>query len=174
MIAKQKVIPASSATSATRFGVSSRLTPSFSRTSEAPDAEEAARLPCLTTFAPVPAMTIADIVEMFTVFAPSPPVPTMSTVRPGTSMTFACSYIVRTSPVISWTVSPLARSATANPAICASVASPRMIRSIAHAVSSADRSRPSSRPLSRAGQERPAAVSPPAGVTALMGPLQMS
>ena len=69
--------------------------PSFSRTSEAPEALDAARLPCLTTFAPVPATTIADIVEMFTVFAPSPPVPTMSTVAPGTSI----SWRARTSPV---------------------------------------------------------------------------
>ena len=35
-------------------------------------------------------------------------------------------------------VSPLARSATANPAICAAVAAPDMISVIAHAVSSAD------------------------------------
>ncbi len=166
--AKQKVMPASSATSATRLGVSSRLTPSFSSTSEAPDAEEAARLPCLTTFAPVPATTIADMVEMLTVLAPSPPVPTMSTVSPGTSITVAWSYIVRTRPEISSTVSPLDLRATAKAAICTSVASPRMITSSAQAVSSADRSRPSSSPFSRAGQERPAAVSPPAGVTALM------
>ncbi len=99
--AKQMVMPASSATSATRRGVRFRLIPSFSRTSEEPEAEDAARLPCLTTFAPVPATTIADIVEMFTVLAPSPPVPTMSTAGPGTSITFACAYMVRTSPVIS-------------------------------------------------------------------------
>ena len=77
-------------------------------------------MPCLTTFAPVPATTMADMVEMLTVLAPSPPVPTMSTVGPGTSITLACSYIVRTRPAISSTVSPLARSATANPAIWAS------------------------------------------------------
>lgn len=91
--AKQKVIPASSATSATRPGASSRLTPSFSSTSEAPEAEEAARLPCLTTLAPVPAITMEDMVEMLTVWAPSPPVPTMSTLSPGTSMVRACAYI---------------------------------------------------------------------------------
>ncbi len=43
-----------------------------------------------------------------------------------------------------------------------------MILSIAQAVSSALWSRPSSSPFSTAGQERPAAVSPPAGVTALI------
>ncbi|CAM5736937.1 hypothetical protein STENM223S_11228 [Streptomyces tendae] len=108
-------------------------------------------------------------VEMFTVLAPSPPVPTMSTVAPGTSITLAWSYSARTQPVISSTVSPLARRDTAKPAICASVASPRMMRSIAQAASSADRSRPSRSLFSRAGQERPAAVSPPAGVTSAHG-----
>src|SRR5438067_1840192 len=64
-------MPASCATSATRCGLSSRLTPSLPSTSEAPEAEDAARLPCLTTVAPVPATTIADMVEMLTVRAPS-------------------------------------------------------------------------------------------------------
>ncbi|CAM5482799.1 hypothetical protein STANM309S_06031 [Streptomyces tanashiensis] len=116
----------------------------------------------------MPATTIEAIVEMLTVLAPSPPVPTMSTAGPGTSITLACAYMVRTRPVISCTVSPLARSATMNPAIWASVASPLMIRSIAQAVSSAERSLPSSSPFSRTGQERPAVVGPPAGVAALM------
>lgn len=166
--AKQKVMPASSATSATRFGVSSRLTPSFSSTSEAPLADDAARLPCLTTFAPVPATTIADIVEMFTVFAPSPPVPTMSTLGPGTEIRFAWAYIVRTRPEISSTVSPLARSATAKPAIWAFVASPLRMRSIAHAVEWALWSRLSRRAFSTPGQERSATLSPPTGVTTFM------
>lgn len=80
--------------------------PSFSRTSEEPLAEDEARLPCLTTFAPVPAITMADIVEMLTVFARSPPVPTMSTAGPGMSSGCACAYIASTRPVISSTVSP--------------------------------------------------------------------
>ncbi len=42
------------------------------------------RLPCLTTRAPVPATTIADIVEMLTVCARSPPVPQVSTAGPST------------------------------------------------------------------------------------------
>ncbi len=167
--AKQKVMPASTATSATRRGVSSRLTPSSPSTSEAPLALEAARLPCLTTVAPVPATTMADIVEMLTVLARSPPVPTMSTVGPGTSMRLACSYMVRTRPAISSTVSPLARRATAKPAICTSVASPRMMRSMAQAASSVVRSRPAISVLSTSGQVCAAAGEPPAGVTTLMG-----
>ncbi len=166
--AKQKVMPASSATSTTRCGGSSRLTPSLPRTSEEPLADDEARLPCLTTLAPVPATTIADMVEMLTVLAMSPPVPTMSTVRPGTWMVVACSYIARTSPETSVTVSPLARSATAKPAICTSVASPLMMRSIAQAVSSAVRSWPRSRGVSTPGQERAATLSPPTGVTTFM------
>ena len=41
-------------------------------------------MPCLTTRAPVPATTIADIVEMLTVLARSPPVPQVSTAGPST------------------------------------------------------------------------------------------
>ena len=59
-------------------------TPSASRTSAVPQADEAARLPCLTIRAPAAAAAIVPIVEMFTVLAPSPPVPTRSTIRPGT------------------------------------------------------------------------------------------
>ena len=43
------------------------------------EADDAARLPCLTTGTPAAAVTTAAIVEMLTVCAPSPPVPTMST-----------------------------------------------------------------------------------------------
>ena len=54
-------------------------TPSSSSTSAVPQAEDAARLPCLTTARPDPAVTSAAMVEMFTVWARSPPVPTTST-----------------------------------------------------------------------------------------------
>ena len=77
--------------------------------------------------------------------------------RPGTSMVLACSYMARTRPVISSTVSPLARSATAKPAICTSVASPLMMRSIAQAVSSALRSSP----RQQGGQHARARSGPP-------------
>ena len=55
------------------------LTPSASNKSAAPDLEEDALLPCLTTRAPAAAATIAAVVEIFIVCAPSPPVPTVST-----------------------------------------------------------------------------------------------
>ena len=55
--------------------------PKFSSKSADPDLEEAARLPCLITFAPAAAAIIAEVVEMLMVCAPSPPVPTVSTAR---------------------------------------------------------------------------------------------
>ena len=48
-----------------------------------PQADEAALLPCLTIRAPAAAAAMVPMVEMLTVLAPSPPVPTKSTVRPG-------------------------------------------------------------------------------------------
>ena len=53
--------------------------PSASSRSAAPDFEEAARLPCFTTFTPAAAAMIAEVVEILIVWAPSPPVPTVST-----------------------------------------------------------------------------------------------
>ena len=70
----------------------------------------------------------------------SPPVPTTSSSRPGTLIGVACAYIAATRPVISSTVSPLARSDTAKPAIWAGVASPERISPIAQVVWSALRS----------------------------------
>ena len=62
---------------------------------------------------------------------PSPPVPTMSTHRLRSSSVsgtmVAWSMALSSNPVSSSTCSPLARSATRNPAICAAVASPRRI-----------------------------------------------
>ena len=55
-----------------------RSSPSAASTSEEPDAELAARLPCLMTGTPDAAATIEAIVETFTVPNRSPPVPTMS------------------------------------------------------------------------------------------------
>ena len=137
--AKQKVIPASSATSATRSDGSVSATPSASRTSAEPDLEEAARLPCLTTRTPAPAMTNEDIVEMLTVLARSPPVPTMSRDGPGTDSGRACASISSARPRSSSAVSPLTRSAMSRPAVWAGVASPDMICPIAHRASPSDR-----------------------------------
>ena len=51
------------------------------KTSAEPDLDEAAIEPCFTTRAPAAVVTIAALVEIFTEFLPSPPVPTGSTAR---------------------------------------------------------------------------------------------
>ena len=81
-------------------------------------------MPCLTTVAPAPAATIAAIEEMLTDMDRSPPVPTMSRSRPGTLSDAPAAYIASIRPLSSVTVSPLARSATAKPAIWDGLASP--------------------------------------------------
>ena len=101
---------------------------------------------------PAPAATIAAIVEMFTEKERSPPVPTTSRTRPGTESGVACAYIASTRPCSSSTVSPLARRATAKPAICTAVASPERIWSIAHEVCPASRSVPATSPVRTSGQ----------------------
>src|SRR5487761_1339446 len=112
-------------------------TPSASSTSAEPHTEDAARLPCLTIGTPAEAATIVAIVDTFTVSAPSPPVPTRSVTGPVNLIGVACASIDAARPDISAAVSPLARSATPNPAICAGVALPSMISFMAHAVCSA-------------------------------------
>ena len=77
------------------------------------------------------------IVDTFTVWAPSPPVPTRSVTGPRMLIGAACASIDAASPDISAAVSPLARSATPKPAISAGVAAPSMISFIAQAVCSA-------------------------------------
>ena len=122
---------------ATPSGPRSMTTPSSSSTSADPHADDAARLPCLATRTPAPATTSAATVEMLNVCERSPPVPQVSTSGPAAAS--GCDRrparrtrsIVRTSAASSAGVSPLARSATANAAICASVASPSRIVAIA-------------------------------------------
>ncbi|OBJ67609.1 hypothetical protein A5626_08200 [Mycobacterium marseillense] len=104
-----------------------------------PDNDEAARLPCLTTGTPAAAVTIAAIVDRFTVLTPSPPVPTMSTVSP-TSWRDALSGIgsawpsmTSASSITSADVGTFTCIATAKAAIWAALASPVMIRSMAQA-----------------------------------------
>ena len=86
---------------------------------------------------PLVATTLA-VVEMFTVFARSPPVPTIST-PPVAAMSIgaACASIVSASARSSSTVSPFAARATRNAPRTASEVCPDMIRSIAHAVRAA-------------------------------------
>ena len=67
--------------------------PSASRKSAEPHIDDAALLPCLTTRAPAAVVTMAAIVEIFTVLKPSPPVPTISTARSGMVIGAAYSYI---------------------------------------------------------------------------------
>ncbi|BBY76658.1 hypothetical protein MPRF_35570 [Mycolicibacterium parafortuitum] len=112
-------------------------TPSASRVSAPPDSDDAARFPCLTTGTPAAATTIEAIVDRFTVFAPSPPVPTMSTVdvpmvSVGTRR--ACLSMMSAISVTSPEVGRFIFIATANAEIWAGVAVPLMIWSIAHAV----------------------------------------
>ncbi len=152
MGAKQNVTPVRCRHSAAAAGSRSTTTPSSSSRSADPQAEDADRLPCLTTRAPVPATTIADIVEMFTVLARSPPVPQVSTAGPSTVNRAATSSIARTRPVTSSGDSPLARSATTNPATWVGVASPSITCSMAHAVSVLVRSVPDSNVVSSPGQ----------------------
>ena len=77
-------MPTSATEAATASGPDVMSMPSPSSRSAAPHRLEAARLPCLTTGAPAAAATIAAMVEMFTVSARSPPVPTTSTAGTGT------------------------------------------------------------------------------------------
>ncbi|BBX37945.1 hypothetical protein MMAGJ_72270 [Mycolicibacterium mageritense] len=78
--AKAKPMPTSATLRASSSGPRSILTPRASSVSAPPESDDAARLPCLTTGTPHAATTIAAMVDRLTVLAPSPPVPTMSTV----------------------------------------------------------------------------------------------
>ena len=109
-------------------------------------------MPCLTTRAPAPAATIADIVEMLTDIDRSPPVPTTSSSRPGTEIGLAAAYIASTMPVTSSTVSPLARSATTSPVSWTGVASPAKTSSMAHRACSVVRSSPATSVERTSGQ----------------------
>ncbi len=124
-------MPASSSTSACRAGGTLSATPSASRQSAVPERELAARLPCLITRAPAPAAVIPAIVEMLTVAARSPPVPTMSTPWRSRSMGVALARVTSSRVANSAGDSPLARSSTEKAAIWAAVASPDRIRPIA-------------------------------------------
>ena len=64
--------------SALRSGVSVIFTPSASRTSAAPDLEDAALFPCFATGTPPAAITREEVVEILKELEPSPPVPTIS------------------------------------------------------------------------------------------------
>ena len=155
-------MPTSTTQRPTCSGVSWRFTPSVSTTSaepqsEAPLSPDIERLPCLATWSPAPATTNAVAVETLKVPDASPPVPhvsisisrsvplsaAVSSARAWTRATL--SRITCAKPISSSTVSPFIRSAVRNAAICASVAVPDMIASIAAAASMRVRSRRSMR-----------------------------
>ena len=100
-----------------------------STTSAAPLDEETERPPCLATFAPAAAATNMAVVEILKVFAPSPPVPTIST-SPFLSATgtgVANSRITAAAAVISETVSTLILRPVRMAAICSGGTWPLMI-----------------------------------------------
>ena len=106
------------------------FTPSASRQSAVPHLLDAARFPCFATGIFVDDTIIDAMVEMLIVFAPSPPVPTIS----NTSISFKnfSQWLLMTfaADVISLIVSPFIVIAVRKDAFCASVASPVMISSI--------------------------------------------
>ena len=88
------------------------LTPSASNTSADPQRLDTDRLPCLATFTPHAATTIAAADEMLNVPDRSPPVPHVSNTSPAGALNFtACSRIVRAKPTISDGRSPFITSA---------------------------------------------------------------
>ena len=117
----------------TPAGLRSILTPSASRTSALPVEPDIARLPCLATRTPAPAMTKAAVVEMLNVLEASPPVPAVSTSGPSTSTCSDESRMTWAMPAISSGVSPFIRRAVTRAPIWAGVASPAMITLIASA-----------------------------------------
>ena len=129
-----------------------RSRPSAASTSDDPDDELAARLPCLITGTPDAAATTDAIVDTFTVPNRSPPVPTMSSAIGSTGSGTACSSTASRKPTISSTVSPFTRSAMRNPASCAWVTVPVMTCSMHHAASDTLRSSPSSSEEMMVGQ----------------------
>src|ERR1043165_1069472 len=104
-------------------GAAATLTPRAERTSALPEREVAARLPCLATGRPAPAMTKAAAVETLKVLAALEPVPAVSTKRVCAHLSRnARARIAEAKPASSSTVSPFTAKATSAAPICASVA----------------------------------------------------
>ncbi len=125
--AKQKPMPASLTQRATPSGPISMATPRASSTSAVPTDDEAARLPCLHTGTPEPAVMKAASVVTLMLASRSPPVPTRSTTTPppgSSGQGTAAATMARASPVTSSAVSPLACSRTRKAPTCTGVASP--------------------------------------------------
>src|SRR5215510_603374 len=104
-----KQIPISFKDLSETVGIAETLTPRALRTSALPDLLLAARLPCLATGRPAPAITNAAAVEMLKVLARLDPVPAVSIKHWCLQRTrTACERKPSTIPVNSSTVSPLA------------------------------------------------------------------
>ncbi len=136
--AKQNPMPASATQRATPSGPSSIATPSASSTSAVPTDDDAARLPCLQTGTPAPAVMKAASVVTLMLDNRSPPVPTRSTAASASPSArgqgTAASTMARARPVTSSAVSPLACSRDRNAPSWAGVASPeRTILSVSSA-----------------------------------------
>ena len=82
------------------------FTPRASRTSAAPLFDDAARFPCFATGTPPAAITREEVVEILKEFAPSPPVPTISSTSRSCSNLMQCALIPAAEAVISSIVSP--------------------------------------------------------------------
>src|SRR5690606_20989051 len=136
--ANMKPTPVLRRLSATCSGSSMMLPPSASSTSAAPDFEDTPRLPCLATVAPAAAATKVAAVEMLKVWAPSPPVPTMSTKwgPPSNSTRRANSRMTEAAAVIWPMVSFLMRRPARIAAVMTGETSPDMIRRISESISS--------------------------------------
>mmetsp|Transcript_5180 Transcript_5180/g.13290 ORF Transcript_5180/g.13290 Transcript_5180/m.13290 type:complete len:229 (+) Transcript_5180:618-1304(+) len=114
-----KPMPASARHCSICSGPRSITTPRFSSTSALPQRLETERLPCLATVRPHADVRTQAPVEMLTVPALSPPVPTMSTAVVSTLQGVILSCMALASPATSWAVSPLARRSTRKAAIFA-------------------------------------------------------
>ena len=136
--ANMKPMPVSRMHWATCAGGRSMRAPRASRTSALPEREDTPRLPCLATVAPAAAATNMEAVEMLKVWAPSPPVPTMSRKcgPPSTTTGVANSRITCAAAVISPMVSFLTRRPTRMAAVMAGDISPLMMRRMICSISS--------------------------------------
>ncbi len=123
------------------------FTPIWPSASAAPDSDEAALLPCLATGTPQAATVKMVAVEMFRVFLPEPPVPTISIAPSGAFTGTQLRRMAEAAPAISSTVSPRVRRAISSPPIWLGVASPENRMSKACSASSPVRARSAAAPM---------------------------
>mmetsp|Transcript_83856 Transcript_83856/g.237112 ORF Transcript_83856/g.237112 Transcript_83856/m.237112 type:complete len:290 (+) Transcript_83856:522-1391(+) len=107
--ANMKPIPHCATHSPTFSAVRAIEMPRASSTSAEPHCDETDRLPALAVLQPQAAARSAAAVEILMVCAPSPPVPTMSSILPSTATGTHASFIAATKPATSAGVSPFRR-----------------------------------------------------------------